>query len=106
MSSTYPKRVTRPLEDATMAPSSPTVYSAEMLSCRNKPSGSFFCRAYHFPAYCQTKPANHQSSYWALSELVRQTDGRWRKPLQTLLIMLTCHNHLKSAALITLKIHA
>merc|ERR1711931_19386 len=22
-----------------------------MLSCRNKPSGSFFCRAYHFPAY-------------------------------------------------------
>merc|ERR1712002_263344 len=27
-----------------------------MLSCRNKPSGSFFCRAYHFPAYlCGSK---------------------------------------------------
>merc|ERR1719167_1413416 len=22
-----------------------------MLSCRNRPSGSFFWRAYHFPAY-------------------------------------------------------
>lgn len=51
----HPKSVTLPLEEATMEPSSPTVYSAEMLSCRNKPSGSFFCRAYHFPAYCQDK---------------------------------------------------
>lgn len=41
-----------------MAPSSATVYSAEMLSCRNKPSGSFFCRAYHLPAYCQGKKIN------------------------------------------------
>ncbi|TNN71372.1 hypothetical protein EYF80_018450 [Liparis tanakae] len=49
---THPNRVTRPLEAADMEPSSSMVYSAEMLSCRNSPSGSFFCRANHFPAYC------------------------------------------------------
>lgn len=49
---TYPNRVTRPLEEAVMEPSSSIVYSAEMLSCRNRPSGSFFCSAYHFPEYC------------------------------------------------------
>lgn len=38
-----------------MEPSSSMVYSAMMLSCRNRPSGSFFCRAYHFPAYCRQK---------------------------------------------------
>lgn len=38
-----------------MEPSSSMVYSAMMLSCRNRPSGSFFCRAYHFPAYCRGK---------------------------------------------------
>lgn len=52
---TYPNRVTRPLEEAVMEPSSSMVYSAEMLSCRNRPSGSFFCSAYHFPAYCHDK---------------------------------------------------
>lgn len=49
---TYPNRVTRPLEEAVIEPSSSMVYSAEMLSCRKSPSGSFFCSAYHFPEYC------------------------------------------------------
>lgn len=53
--SSYPNRVTRPLEEAVMEPSSSIVYSAEMLSCRNSPSGSFFWSAYHFPAYCTVK---------------------------------------------------
>lgn len=52
---TYPNSVTRPLEEAVMEPSSSMVYSAEMLSCRKRPSGSFFCSAYHFPAYCDEK---------------------------------------------------
>lgn len=47
--------MTRPLEEAVMEPSSSMVYSAMMLSCRKRPSGSFFCRAYHFPAYCHQK---------------------------------------------------
>lgn len=44
-----------------MEPSSSMVYSAEMLSCRNRPSGSFFCSAYHFPAYCDEKEGSRQS---------------------------------------------
>lgn len=48
---TNPKRVTRPFEEAVMVPSSSMVYSAEMLSWRKSPSGSFFCWAYHLPAY-------------------------------------------------------
>lgn len=48
----HPKSFTRPLEDAVIVPSSSTVYSAEMLSWRKRPSGSFLARAYHFPAYC------------------------------------------------------
>lgn len=47
----HPKSFTRPLEDAVIVPSSSTVYSAEMLSWRKRPSGSFLARAYHFPAY-------------------------------------------------------
>lgn len=44
-----------------MEPSSSMVYSAEMLSCRNRPSGSFFCSAYHFPAYCNEKEPGARS---------------------------------------------
>lgn len=58
---THPNRVTRPLEEAVMEPSSSMVYSAEMLSCRNRPSGSFFCRAYHLPAYCEGEEENSGS---------------------------------------------
>lgn len=63
--STHPNRVTRPLEEAVMVPSSSTVYSAEMLSCRKSPSGSFFCWAYHFPAYWQnmTPYYSHDHQY-------------------------------------------
>lgn len=62
-STAYPKRVTRPLEEAVMVPSSSMVYSAEMLSCRNRPSGSFFCWAYHLPAYCR-----RTQGVWGLTE--------------------------------------
>lgn len=58
---THPNRVTRPLEEAVMEPSSSMVYSAEMLSCRNRPSGSFFCRAYHLPAYCGDEEEHSRS---------------------------------------------
>lgn len=54
----HPKSFTRPLEDAVIVPSSSTVYSAEMLSWRKRPSGSFLARAYHFPAYCREKCIN------------------------------------------------
>lgn len=60
---TYPNRVTRPLEEAVMEPSSSMVYSAEMLSCRNRPSGSFFCSAYHFPEYCDEKEESQKWFY-------------------------------------------
>lgn len=61
---TDPNRVTRPLEEAVMEPSSSMVYSAEMLSCRNRPSGSFFCSAYHFPAYCGEKEPIQNNSFF------------------------------------------
>lgn len=55
--------MTRPLEEAVMEPSSSIVYSAEMLSCRNRPSGSFFCSAYHFPAYCDEEEESQELFY-------------------------------------------
>lgn len=67
---TYPNRVTRPLEEAVMEPSSSMVYSAEMLSCRNRPSGSFFCSAYHFPAYCHEKGESQTSFHLLFSTYV------------------------------------
>lgn len=51
ISITYPKSLTLPLDDAVIVPSPSNVYSAEILSCRNRPSGSFLLTAYHFPAY-------------------------------------------------------
>lgn len=87
MRNTHPKSVTRPLEEATMAPSSPTTYSAEMLSCRNRPSGSFFCRAYHFPTYCQRKS---QTSHSPNSQIT----GHYTRLIHGAVIWIKYLNHL------------
>lgn len=59
-----------------MDPSSSMVYSAEMLSCRNRPSGSFFCRAYHLPAYCEGEE-EHSRSVCCLQAPGRSGDLGW-----------------------------